>query len=106
MSDRIYTDTKGYEDAVTKAADALTREGQASGDPFAVVVFEREEIVDEARPSREYIMPVLFTGDDADEINAAIADFMGPDGDGDITTEAWLEAYRGIEPADIEFDTN
>jgi hypothetical protein len=102
MSERIYTDVPGYEAEVTRQVDELTVLGQKEGGPFAVVAFERDEIVDDARPSREYVQPVLFTGD-ADEINAAIADFMGPDGDGDITTEAWLEAYRGIEPGDIEF---
>jgi hypothetical protein len=106
MSERIYTDTKDHADVATAAADVLTRAGQAAGDPFAVVVFEREEASDDLTPAREYLQPVLFTGADAEEINAAIADFMGPDGDGDITTEAWLEAYRGIEPGDIDFDNN
>ena len=106
MSDRIYTDEQGYETQITEAADALTRKGQASGDPFAVIVFEREEATDEKTPSCEYVQAILFTGDDADEINAAIEDFMGPDGDGDITVEAYLEAYRGIDPSDLDFATN
>ena len=105
MSDaRIYTDEKGYELRATEVAAELARVAQKNGDPFAVVIFEREEATDEGTPSREYLQPVLFTGDDADEINAAIADFMGPDGDGDITTEAYLEVYRGIEPGDIDFE--
>ena len=105
MSDaRIYTDEPGYELRATEQAAELARIAQRSKDPFAVVIFEREEATNDQTPSREYLQPVLFTGDDADEINAAIADFMGPDGDGDITTEAYLEVYRGIEPGDIDFD--
>lgn len=102
MNNRIYTDTKGYEHEVTRQADALTVLGQKGKEPFAVIVFEREEATDQGTPSREYIQPMLFSGD-AEEINVAIEDFMGTDGDGDITVEAHLEAYRGIEPDDIEF---
>jgi hypothetical protein len=105
MSERIYTDLKGHEEELARQVKVLVTSGLMDGDPYALVVFEREEAADDATPSRAYLQPVLFSGS-VDDINAAIEDFMSPDGDGDITLEAWLEAYHGIDPVDIDFDND
>ena len=105
MNTRIYTDTKGHEDELARQVKTLAAAGLTDGDPYALVVFEREEAADDVTPSRAYLLPVLFSGS-VDDINASIEDFMGPDGDGDITLEAWLEAYHGIDPVDINFDND
>jgi hypothetical protein len=100
MSGRLWADAPDRDQALAAVVRTVVRAGQGGDDPWAVIVFEREE----AQGGRAYLQAELFTGSAA-SISAQIEDFLGPDGDGDITTESWCETTSAdLDPADIDFE--